>query len=183
MQHYADDLPPEDPEEFDANRAALGLRTRIRKVTSAAGCLLSFALSVAHAHGPKRTVESLEAHVVPKTTAAWQHRDRHKLSNGKLLAFLKPELEDWSVCTRIRLSSPQSMAAHCQSVPRTPVLRDASSSNLQRALPQPRLVYTASVAWCCRLLRSTLQLKCPTGGHPIRPAITPQGQGTSPPHP
>ena len=32
LQYYADDTPQDDPEEFDANRAALGLRTRLRKV-------------------------------------------------------------------------------------------------------------------------------------------------------
>lgn len=32
LQYYADDPPQDDPEEFDANRAALGLRTRLRKV-------------------------------------------------------------------------------------------------------------------------------------------------------
>ncbi|KAL0021888.1 hypothetical protein WJX77_011593 [Trebouxia sp. C0004] len=31
MMYYADDTPQDDPEEFDANRAALGLRTRLRK--------------------------------------------------------------------------------------------------------------------------------------------------------
>ena len=34
LQYYADDTPQDDPEEFDANRAALGLRTRLRKVQS-----------------------------------------------------------------------------------------------------------------------------------------------------
>ena len=32
LQYYADDVPPDDPEDFDANRAALGLRSRPRKV-------------------------------------------------------------------------------------------------------------------------------------------------------
>ena len=32
LQYYADDIAQEEPEEFDANRAALGLRTRPRKV-------------------------------------------------------------------------------------------------------------------------------------------------------
>ena len=34
LQYYADDGPQDDPEDFDANRAALGLRTRPRKVQS-----------------------------------------------------------------------------------------------------------------------------------------------------
>ena len=34
LQYYADDPAHEEPEDFDANRAALGLRTRPRKVHS-----------------------------------------------------------------------------------------------------------------------------------------------------
>ena len=32
LQYYADDTPQDDPEDFDANRAALGLRPHLRKV-------------------------------------------------------------------------------------------------------------------------------------------------------
>lgn len=32
LQYYADDPPQGDPEDFDVNRAALGLRTRVKKV-------------------------------------------------------------------------------------------------------------------------------------------------------
>lgn len=32
LQYYADDTPQDDPEDFDANRAALGLRNRPRQV-------------------------------------------------------------------------------------------------------------------------------------------------------
>lgn len=34
LQYYADEGPQDDPDDFDANRAALGLRTRPRKVHS-----------------------------------------------------------------------------------------------------------------------------------------------------